>query len=97
MRPATQGNGSNLGTRSWLGRLIGQWWRRQSVARQDRFATFGPLASVLLFLGAIVLAFWYVRNEEFDRERDEVQRDTEGVSKLWARLNVARASSKRPN
>ncbi|MCI4429720.1 MAG: PAS domain S-box protein [Burkholderiales bacterium] len=87
MRPATQGNESNLGTRSWLSRLIGQWWRRQSVARQDRFATFGPLASVTLFLGAIVLAFWYLRNEEFERERDEVQRDTE-VTQQQIRLRL---------
>jgi PAS domain S-box-containing protein len=58
-------------------RLIGQWWRRQSPARQDRFATLGPLLSVLLFLAAIISAFWYLRNEEIEREAESVKRDTE--------------------
>ena len=35
-------------------RLFGRWWRKQSPARQDRFATIGPLISVLLFLAAII-------------------------------------------
>ena len=35
-------------------RLFGRWWRRQSPTRQDRFATIGPLVSVLLFLAAII-------------------------------------------
>jgi hypothetical protein len=58
-------------------RLFGQWWRRQSPARQDRFATLGPLLSVLLFLAAIISAFWYLRNEEIERETESVKRDTE--------------------
>ncbi|MFM7505414.1 MAG: PAS domain S-box protein, partial [Rubrivivax sp.] len=58
-------------------RLFGQWWRRQSPARQDRFATLGPLLSVLLFLAAIISAFWYLRNEEIEREIESVRRDTE--------------------
>ena len=58
-------------------RLIGRWWRRQSPARQDRFATLGPLLSVLLFLAAIISAFWYLRNEEIERETESVRRDTE--------------------
>ncbi len=58
-------------------RLFGQWWRRQSPARQDRFATLGPLLSVLLFLAAIISAFWYLRNEEIEREAESVKRDTE--------------------
>jgi PAS domain S-box-containing protein len=58
-------------------RLFGRWWRRQSPTRQDRFATIGPLISVLLFLAAIIAAFWYLRNEEIGREIDAVQRDTE--------------------
>jgi len=57
--------------------LFGQWWRRQSPARQDRFATLGPLLSVLLFLAAIISAFWYLRNEEIERETESVKRDTE--------------------
>jgi PAS domain S-box-containing protein len=87
MRPAPQAERPNPGTRSWLSRLVGQWWRSQSVARQDRFATFGPLASVVLFLGAIILAFWYLRNEEFERERDSVQRDTE-ITQQQIRLRL---------
>jgi hypothetical protein len=62
-----------------LGRRFHGWWRRLSPARQDRLATFGPLLSVLLFLAAIISAFWYLRNEEFERERESVQRDTEIV------------------
>jgi PAS domain S-box-containing protein len=60
-----------------LKRLFGRWWRRQSPTRQDRFATIGPLVSVLLFLAAIIAAFWTLRNEEIEREADAVQRDTE--------------------
>ncbi len=58
-------------------RFFGLWWRRQSPARQDRFATLAPLISVLLFLAAIISAFWYLRNEEFERETDLVRSDTE--------------------
>ena len=58
-------------------RLFGMWWRRQSPARQDRFATLAPLISVLLFLAAIISAFWYLRNEEIERETESVKRDTE--------------------
>ncbi len=58
-------------------RLFGLWWRRQPPARQDRFATLAPLFSVLLFLAAIISAFWYLRNEELERETDSVRRDTE--------------------
>jgi hypothetical protein len=58
-------------------RLFGRWWRRQSPTQQDRFATIGPLVSVLMFLAAIIAAFWYLRNEEIAREADAVQRDTE--------------------
>lgn len=58
-------------------RLLRQWWRRQSPARQDRFVTLGPLLSVLLFLAAIISAFWYLRNEEIERETESVKRDTE--------------------
>jgi hypothetical protein len=52
----------------------------QSPARQDRFATLAPLASVLLFLAAIISAFWYLRNEEIERETESVKRDTEITS-----------------
>ena len=58
-------------------RLFGLWWRRQSPARQDRLATLAPLISVLLFLAAIISAFWYLRNEEIERETESVKRDTE--------------------
>jgi PAS domain S-box-containing protein len=58
-------------------RLFGRWWRQQSPTRQDRFATLGPLISVLLFLAAIIAAFWTLRNEEIEREAETVQRDTE--------------------
>jgi PAS domain S-box-containing protein len=58
-------------------RLFGLWWRRQSPSRQDRYATLGPLLSVLLFLAAIISAFWYLRNEEIERETESVKRDTE--------------------
>ncbi len=64
-----------------------RWWRRQSPARQDRFATLGPLASVLLFLMAIVLAFWYLRNEEVERETEAVKRDTE-IAQQQIRLRL---------
>ncbi|MDH4051840.1 MAG: PAS domain-containing sensor histidine kinase, partial [Rubrivivax sp.] len=62
---------------SRLQRLAGRWWRRQSAARQDRFVTVAPLVSVLLFLAAIISAFWYLRNEEFERETESLKRDVE--------------------
>ena len=68
-------------------RLLGRWWRRQSPARQDRFATFGPLAAVLLFLAAIISAFWYLRNEELERETESVKRDTE-IAQQQIRLRL---------
>lgn len=57
----------------WLRR----WWRRQTPVHQDRFAMLAPLAAVLLFLAAIISAFWYLRLEEMDREHEAVRRDVE--------------------
>jgi PAS domain S-box-containing protein len=68
-------------------RLFGLWWRRQSPARQDRFMTIAPLVSVLMFLAAIVAAFWYLRNEEISRETESVQRDTE-IAQQQIRLRL---------
>ena len=68
-------------------RLFWAWWRRQSPARQDRFATLAPLLSVLLFLAAIITAFWYLRNEEFEREQESVKRDTE-IAQQQIRLRL---------
>lgn len=70
-----------------LQRVATGWWRRQSPARQDRFATLGPLASVLLFLAAIISAFWYLRNEEIERESEAVKRDTE-IAQQYIRLRL---------
>jgi len=53
------------------------WWTRQHPHRQDRLAMVVPLAAVLLFFAAIVIAFAYLRSEEFDREQEAVQRDVE--------------------
>jgi len=36
-----------------------------------------PLAAVMLFLAAIVSAFWYLRAEEMEREQESVKRDVE--------------------
>jgi PAS domain S-box-containing protein len=72
---------------AWVERLLGSWWRRQSPARQDRYATLGPLVSVLLFLAAIISAFWYLRNEEFEREQESVKRDTE-IAQQQIRLRL---------
>ncbi len=58
-------------------RVFGQWWRRQSITRQDRYAALAPLASVLLFLSAMVLAFWYLRSADLAREGEGLRRDTE--------------------
>src|SRR5215203_4112515 len=63
------------------------WWRRQTPLRQDRFAMLAPLAAVLLFLAAIVSAFWYLRLEEMDREQEAVKRDVEyGQQRMRLRL-----------
>jgi PAS domain S-box-containing protein len=60
-------------------RLFGRWWVHQPAARQDRFVTLAPLVSVTLFLAAIISAFWYLRNEEVERETESLKRDTEIV------------------
>jgi PAS domain S-box-containing protein len=60
-------------------RLFGRWWVHQPAARQDRFVTLAPLVSVMLFLAAIISAFWYLRNEEVERETESLKRDTEIV------------------
>ncbi len=70
-----------------LKRRYKTWWRRQSPSRQDRFATLGPLISVLLFLAAIITAFWYLRNEESAREVEAVTRDTE-IAQQQIRLRL---------
>src|SRR3990167_3233151 len=53
------------------------WWRSLSPLRQDRFAALAPLAAVLLFMAAIVAAFWYLRVEEGEREQEALRRDVE--------------------
>jgi len=75
MKPAPDASPQH--SQAWNQRLFGRWWRSQSAARQDRFVTLGPLISVILFLAAIVAAFWTLRNEEIERATDAVRRDTE--------------------
>src|SRR2546423_1478244 len=58
-----------------------------AAAPRDRFATLGLLVSVMLFLAAIILAFWYLRNEEFEREQESVKRDSE-VAQQQIRLRL---------
>jgi PAS domain S-box-containing protein len=87
MQPAAPASAPKPVARTWPERLFGHWWRRQSAARQDRYATLGPLVSVLLFLAAIILAFWYLRNEEFEREQESVKRDTE-IAQTQIRLRL---------
>ena len=70
-----------------LRRLVATWWFQQSPSRQDRLATLGPLISVLLFLAAIISAFWYLRNEEIERETESVKRDTE-IAQQQIRLRL---------
>ena len=60
-------------------RRLAARWRRLSPSRQDRLATLAPLLSVMLFLAAIITAFWYLRNEEIERELESVKRDAELV------------------
>ena len=45
--------------------------------RQDRVAALAPLAAVLLFMAAIVSAFWYLRIEEVERQQEALMRDVE--------------------
>jgi PAS domain S-box-containing protein len=61
------------GPLSWWRR----WWRRQTPLLQDTVAMLAPLAAVMLFLAAIVSAFWYLRAEEIEREHESVKRDVE--------------------
>ncbi len=54
-----------------------RWWSMQAPQRQDYLAMLAPLAAVVLFLGAILAAFVYLRFEEISREREAVNRDVE--------------------
>jgi sensor domain CHASE-containing protein len=54
-----------------------RWWRRQTPMLQDALAMLAPLAAVLLFLAAIVAAFWYLRAQEIERIQESVRRDVE--------------------
>lgn len=54
-----------------------RWWRSQTPVLQDAVAMLTPIAAVLLFLAAIVSAFWYLRSEEIEREQESVKRDVE--------------------
>ena len=78
--PSTLADAKPLSS-AWLRlkRLLGRWWVLQPAASQDRFVTLAPLVSVLLFLAAIISAFWYLRNEEVERETESLKRDTEIV------------------
>jgi hypothetical protein len=67
--------------------MFRRWWKRLPPARQDRVATMAPLLSVLLFLAAIITAFWYLRNEEHERELESVKRDTE-IAQQQIRLRL---------
>ena len=87
MRIAHAARIGRITPRARLERFLGRWWRKQTPARQDRFATLGPLVSVLLFLTAIISAFWYLRNEEFEREQEAVKRDAE-VAQQQIRLRL---------
>ena len=49
--------------------------------------TIAPLMSVLMFLAAIITAFWYLRNEEIERETESVKRDTE-IAQQQIRLRL---------
>jgi PAS domain S-box-containing protein len=77
MPPASTGLSAPSSFAQRTRRRFASWWRRQSPDKQDRFATVAPLVSVLLFLAAIIAAFWYLRNEELERETESVKRDTE--------------------
>lgn len=63
----------NASPLSWWRR----WWRQQTPVLQDAVAMLAPIAAVLLFLAAIVSAFWYLRTEEIEREQESVRRDVE--------------------
>ena len=87
MRNLSQSPQTTTGRPTTPRRLFGRWWRKQSPSQQDSFATLGPLVSVLLFLAAIISAFWYLRNEEFEREQESVKRDTE-IAQQQVRLRL---------
>ena len=60
-------------------RRLKNWWTQSTAHRQDRFAVLAPLAAVVMFLGAVMTAFTYLRVEEIDREQQALQRDMEYV------------------
>ena len=53
------------------------WWRRLPPARQDRFATLGPVVAVFVFMAAILMSMTYLRVDELNREQEAVTRDVE--------------------
>jgi PAS domain S-box-containing protein len=86
--PSTRAQAGRLDS-AWLRlrRLLGRWWGLQPASRQDRLVTLAPLVSVLLFLAAIISAFWYLRNEEVERESESLKRDTE-ITQQQIRLHL---------
>ncbi len=72
-KPSARSQNEDARPRHWWR----SWWRSLSPNRQDRFAALAPLAAVVLFLAAIVVAFWYLRVEEADREQEALRRDVE--------------------
>ena len=54
-----------------------RWWRNLPVHRQDRVASFGPLAAVLLFVMAVIAAIAYLRIQESSSSLQALQRDGE--------------------
>lgn len=56
----------------WIG-----WWRRLPPARQDRFATLGPVVAVFVFMAAILMSMTYLRFDELERAQEAVTRDVE--------------------
>ncbi len=83
--PASDSNPNSAWSR--LRHATDGWWLLQSPSRQDRFVTLAPLVSVLLFLAAITSAFWYLRNEEVERETESLKRDTE-IAQQQIRLHL---------
>jgi hypothetical protein len=80
-----------LNTTSFQAQPRWKRWLRMLPPRgssSEKLFVWGPIFSVLMFLGAMGAMLWYFQSGELQRERDDLRRDTEWVQQR-VRLKVA--------
>jgi len=63
------------------------WWKRQSTSQKDRWAVFGTVTPILVFLFAVSLAIGYLRFEEYERDQESLIHDS-NYAQQYLRLRI---------